>query len=44
MFKFIAFFKITLLARLYGRIGSLITCEKHLYARIISLQRGGLGT
>ena len=39
MFKIIAFFMITLFARIYVRVGILLTCGKHLpmHDRIISL-------
>jgi len=36
MFKITAFFIITLLARLYGRIGILLICGNNLHNRIIS--------
>ena len=35
---FIVFFIITLLSRLYVRVGILLTCGKHLHDRIISLK------
>ena len=39
MYKFIAFFTIKLLARLYVRVGVSLTCGKHLHGRIIYLRR-----
>ena len=38
MFKIIAFFRITLFARLYVRVGILLTFGKHLHDRTISLR------
>ena len=37
MFKIIAFFIITMFARLYVRFGNLLTYGKHMHDRIISL-------
>jgi len=39
-FKIIAFCIITLVARLLVRVGILLTCEKHLRDRMLSLTRG----
>jgi len=39
MFHIIAFFIITMFARLYVRVGILLTYGKHLNDRIISLER-----
>jgi hypothetical protein len=38
MFKIIAFFIMTLFARLYVRVDILLTCGKHVHDRIISLR------
>ena len=38
MFKIIAFFIMTLFARLYVRVGILLKCGKHLHYHIISLR------
>jgi hypothetical protein len=39
-FSIIGFFMITLFARLYVRVGSLLKCGKHLHDGIISLGDG----
>jgi len=42
-FKIIAFFMITLIARLYVSVGILLSCGKHLHDHIISLRGEVLG-
>jgi len=38
MFKIIAFFIVTLFARLYVRVAILLTCGKHVHDHIVSLE------